>query len=407
MVIAVLFVWMLIAVLTTFGVDLYRRRVARELAAPAGEGIAVVIPVKGTVGQDQALEAFLQTCLAQRGASYRLVFAVQSEDDPAAAPIRRLADSHPQVSLVIAGRASRRGQKIQNQLAALATLRPEDRIVVFADADVTFAEDWLSQLVRPLLVGHAALASGYRWILPDDAHPASRACALMDWGIATAPRAQAWNLCWGGSIALTRAALDRLDLPRLWDRSLLDDIVLTNEARRLGIAVHAPRHVLVPSPVRHTWQSLFGFGRRQYLFTRVHAPAHWILAGVVLAAPVVCAGVALWAAIHGSLPALAALVVVALLQQMRASLRMAVARRVLPPDRAAQSEAVIRRDRWALSAIHLLHCAIWLTSAVGSTMVWGGTRYRLLGPARCKIIGLAVTEHGRGWSGRRESNPPS
>ncbi len=402
-----LLAWMLIALVSTFGVDLYRRRVARKLATPPGEGIAVIIPVKGVPGAEPALEAFLATCLAQRGASCRLVFAVQSENDPAAEPIRRLVARDERTSLVVAGRAAHRGQKIHNQLAALATLRPDDRIVVFADADVILAKDWLAQLIRPLLVGHAQIASGYRWILPDDSHPASRACALMDWGIATAPRSKSWNLCWGGSMALTRAALDRLDLPRLWDRSLLDDIVLTNAARRLGIAVHAPHQVLVPSPARHDWRSLFAFGRRQYLFVRVHAPGHWILAGFVLAIPLVGAGLALWEAAQGNPTAIAILFVAVGLQQTRASLRTEIARRVLPPAQAAQSKAVIRRDRWALPAIHLLHCAIWLTSAIGSTMVWGGTRYRLLGPARCEIVSLDATKRRGGWSGRRESNPPS
>jgi hypothetical protein len=37
---------------------------------------------------------------------------------------------------VIAGPASMRGQKVQNLLAALATLTPQDRVVVFADADI-------------------------------------------------------------------------------------------------------------------------------------------------------------------------------------------------------------------------------------------------------------------------------
>ncbi len=381
--------WMLIAAVATYGTHLYRGRVARKFDAPEGAGIAVLIPIRGTAWQGAALERFLASCLAQRGVSYRLIFAVEGADDPAAAPIAALAAREPRVSLVQAGRATRRGQKIQNQLAALATLRPEDRLVVFADADVVLAPDWLAQLLRPLLLGRAELASGYRWILPADEAAASRFCALMDWSVATAARSRRWNLCWGGSIAISREALDRLDLPRLWDRALLDDIVLTRAARRAGIAVHAPHQVLVPSPVRHDFRSLFDFGRRQYLLVRVHAPLHWALAGVTLIVPVVAALVAIGEAWQGDVLAIACLIVALGLQQLRASLRVDIARRVLPPEQAARSAALMRRDRWRLPAAHLLHLAIWLTSAFGGTMTWAGIRYRLLGPGQVEIIGRA------------------
>jgi hypothetical protein len=76
-----------------------------------------------------------------------------------------------------------------------------------------------------------------------------------------------------------------------------------------------------------------------------------------------------------------------LMQQLRAVLRVAVAGRVLPPGPAARSATLMRRDRWMLPLAHLLHLAIWLTSAFGSTMTWAGTRYRLLGPGRVKILG--------------------
>jgi hypothetical protein len=37
---------------------------------------------------------------------------------------------------VIAGEASQSAQKVHNFLSALATLQPQDRVVVFADADI-------------------------------------------------------------------------------------------------------------------------------------------------------------------------------------------------------------------------------------------------------------------------------
>ncbi len=378
--------WMVVAGLSTYGVLLYRRRVARPLDAPVGSDVAVIIPVRGRVGAQYGLERFLAGCLGQQGVSFRLVFAVESLNDPAAPTLARLAATLPNVNLVVAGPAVERGQKVHNQLAALATLTAADRFIVFADADVELSADWLAQLLRPLLLGRAHVASGYRWILPDDRHVASRLCALLDWGIATAPRARRWNLCWGGSMAIDAAALARIELSQAWAHTVLDDIVLTRAARRAGIAVHAPHHVLVPSPVRHDISSLFEFGRRQYLLVRVHAPGHWWLAGFVLLLPVAGAAAGVVAAVGGDWLAVAWPLVALALQQVRATLRVDIARRVLPPAQARRSAELVRSSRWLLPLAPLVHLGIWLTSAIGRELSWGGRRYRLLGFARVAIV---------------------
>ncbi len=378
--------WMLVAGLSTYSVLLYRRHVARRLEVPAGNDVAVIIPVRGRPGAQARLDRLVAGCLAQQGVAFRLVFAVESLQDPAATTLAKLADETPNVTLVVAGVATQRGQKVHNQLAALATLTGNDRFIVFADADVELPADWLVQLLRPLLLGRAQVASGYRWILPDDRHVASRLCALLDWGIATAPRARRWNLCWGGSMAIDAAALARIDLQRAWAHTLLDDIVLTRAARRAGIAVHAPHHVLVPSPVRHDISSLFEFGRRQYLLVRVHAPGHWWLAGFVLLVPVAGALACVVAAAAGNWPMLAWPLAALALQQVRATLRVDIARRVLPPAQARRSAELVRSSRWLLPLAPLIHLAIWLTSAIGRELTWAGRRYRLLGFARVAIV---------------------
>ncbi len=389
---ALLIAWMLFAALSTYAVFVYWRNVACKFDALEAEGVAVIIPIKGGRGQDDARSRFLASCMNQRRVgSYRLIFAVESATDPAAADIAELAARDARVSLIVAGRASKRGQKVHNQVTALETLSPDDRYVVFADADVEFASDWLSELLRPILWGTAELTSGYRWILPANDGLASRFCALMDWGVATAPRSRRWNTCWGGSIAISRAALDRIDLPRWWAATVLDDYTMTMAARRAGISVFAAHQVLVPSPVRHDMRSLFNFGRRQYLMTRVHAFQYWLLAGVVLIVPTLAGGAAIAAAARGDRLALACIAAALALQQVRASLRIGIAHRVLPPEAAAQSQALMRRDRWMLPAAHLLHLAIWATSGIGRTTIWAGTRYRLLAFDRMEIMGYPKT----------------
>ena len=394
MFVLLLIAWMAIALLATYGTHLYWRQVAREPAPPAASGVAVLIPIKGAHRQDAVQQRFFASCLNQQNVSYRLIFAVESKDDPAAAVIARLAEHDPRVTLVVAGLATKRGQKVHNQLAALATLRPDDQFVVFVDADLVLAPTFLSRLLRPLVHGAVELASGYRWILPADDRFASRLCALMDWSVATAPRYRRWNLLWGGAMAISRSALDRIDLPGCWAMTLLDDLVLTRAARSNHMLVDTPRLALVESPVSHDLRSLFDFGRRQYLFVRVHAPRHWCLAGVALTVPAFAGAVALPAAVDGDVLAVGCIVLSLLMQQMRATLRVAIAERVLLAEPAARSASLSRRDRWMLPVAHLVHLAIWMTSAFGRTMTWGGTRYRLLGPGRVEILGRVKSTPG-------------
>jgi cellulose synthase/poly-beta-1,6-N-acetylglucosamine synthase-like glycosyltransferase len=377
---------MVITGLSTYGLLLYRRRVRQRLDVPPGSDVVVIVPVRGRPGAPDGVRRFVAECLAQQGISFRVVFAVESLHDPAAATLAEVAATVPNVTLLVAGPATQRGQKVHNQLAALATLTASDRFVVFADADVELPADWLAQLLRPLLLGHAQVASGYRWIVPEDGHLASRLCALLDWGIATAPRDRRWNLCWGGSMAVAAAALARIDLPSAWEHTLLDDIVLTRAARRAGMVVHAPHRVLVPSPVRHDFRSLFEFGRRQYLLVRVHAPGHWWLAGLVLTVPVAGAAVCVAAAAVGYWPALTWPLAALVLQQVRAALRVDIARRVLPPEPARRSAELVRRGWWLLPFAPLVHLMIWLTSAFGRELSWAGRRYRLLGFGRVEIV---------------------
>ncbi len=66
----------------------------------------------------------------------RVIFAVESAQDPVHAQLQKL-NGGPPVEVVVAGVANQRGQKIHNMLAALARLEPTDAIVIFADSDIT------------------------------------------------------------------------------------------------------------------------------------------------------------------------------------------------------------------------------------------------------------------------------
>lgn len=366
---------MLTALLATAGVIAYRWSLRPLAAAPDAPAVAIVVAVKGVTEQTPR---FIEALVAQNYPHYRVVFVVESRSDAAfagLASLARMADGR--CDLVVAGEASGCAQKVHNLVAGLAALRPQDRVVVFADADIIPPGDWLEQLVRPIALGRARVSSGYRWQCPADRALASRILALADMSIATAARDSRWNLCWGGSTALERSLLDRLDLPRCWATTASDDLTLTQVLRDAGIPIRAALRVLVPSPVSHNWRSLFAFGRRQYLLLRVYAWRHWLFAAWSLCVPVVGAAVAANAIVAGSSAAAGCLAGTVGLRYVRHAVRRSIARDALAPEFFAAAEPALRCGWWGWPLVHVVHTAAFLASLWGSKFTWAGIRYRL------------------------------
>lgn len=369
--------WLVLALAATLASALTLRLLRRPQPRPeATPPVLVLVPVRGA---GPLLPGFLAGLAAQDWPDWRVAFAVEAGMDPAHPVLARFVAAHPgRASLVIAGPARGRGQKVQNLLAALRALRPADAAVVTLDADILPPPDLLRALLRPVLTGQAPIASGYRWSLPAaGAGWSSRALCLTEAGIATLPRLAAANICWGGATAISRAALEALDLPRLWDRAMSDDLVLTRAAQEQGLLIYAPLTVRPPAPVALGMRVVLEFGRRQYRLLRLHLPRAWLLAGVAALLPVLGGLTALVAALRGVPSGLAALGVAMLLGGLRLRLRGAVAAAVLPPEAATAARRALAQGAWLQPAPALLAAAAWLGSACGREIAWAGRRYRL------------------------------
>lgn len=375
-------VWLLLAAwlaqgaLATAGVALYARNLGWPQPWPAARPrLLVLAPVRGPL---PGLGRFLDALAAQDYPDWRVVFAVESAADPAIPALQRFAAADPaRRSVVVAGPAAGRAQKLHNLLAALAEAGPEDAVLVTVDADMVPPPDFLAQLTRPVLAGQAPIASGYRWPIPEAGGFAASLLALADIAIATLPRHARVNLCWGGATAISAEAARALDLPRVWARTVSDDLSLSRAARQAGMVIYAPLTVRPPSPASGGLRAVLGFGARQYRLLRLHAPGTWWLAGLLLALPVAGATAALAGVLAGRAEAFLALGLVLGLQGWRARLRAGIARRLLPPEAAAASARLLLRGWWRQPAASLLHLLAWAGSAGPRRIAWAGRRYGL------------------------------
>lgn len=372
--------WLLTDGIATYGVWHYRRGLAvPPTPADSAPKAVILVAIKGI---SETTPQFLDALSRQHYPNYRLVFALESRSDPAWPLIdgllRRLTGALV-VEVVIAGEATERAQKVHNLLAAARTLREDDSVVVFADADILPDERWLSQLVRPIAAGEVAASSGYRWQLPADGRWPSLIVAAIDLSIATAARSWRWNLCWGGSVAVDRQALDRVDLPGVWDRAASDDLTLTAALRARGLKINAPLRVLVPSPETQDWTGLLRFTRRQYLLVRAYAPKHWLVAGWTACVPALAAALAVAETVLGQRWAWPFILGSIALLQIRLHIRLQIAVLVLPRAAVAAARTTILFAQCAWPLIHLVHLGAFLSSVAGRRFMWAGIEYRLDG----------------------------
>lgn len=361
--------WLAIAILSCYGLFDCVSTLKPPPRISQHPRIALIVPVRGSPAHFSAL---WNSICSQTLAARRVIFAIESENDAAAQAIRYFSGIHHDV--IVAGPTFGRAQKIHNLIAALEDLKEDDEVVVFADADIIPDNDWLLRLVAPLAEQEVKIVSGYRWMTPSDDRWSSAFVCVANASIATTPRSPIWNLAWGGSIALRRDTLGDLDLVNLWDRAAPDDLTLTHAAHKIGCHITCPQSLLVPSPTSMNWREAIAFGRRQYLFTRWSAPGHWALAAAATTLPVVGWSFALPLAFSGSNIALATIVAVNVLDQVRASLRRRVSRILWGAEMPTRMAWL---DRWGTPVWLTFHAMIIWSTLFGRSVHWAGRTYSI------------------------------
>jgi len=372
-----LLAWIVTDCIATIGVWHFWRSIVPPESDSKAPPVVIVVAIKGTSANTAQ---FLESLFTQDYPRYRIVFALESASDPAWSLVSsardRLAGLRA-MDIVIAGRTSGRAQKVHNQREALSSLRDEDQIVAFADADTFLPPAWLSNLVRPIVRGEVEASTGYRWPLPQDGALATWVGAAADLSVTTSARSRHWNICWGGSCAVGRAALDSIDLRAVWEHASTDDVTLTRALRRQGYTINSPLRSLVPSPVSHTWRGLFAFARRQHMLMRTYAPRHWLVGGFALCVPAAGASASVAGVIAGNGTAGLCLLASILLLQVRVGLRRRIAVAILPASHAPKALSTLRFASLAWPLVHGVHCGAFLSSCVGRHVTWAGFRYRL------------------------------
>ena len=175
-------------------------------------------------------------------------------------------------------------------------------------------------------------------------------------------------------MALRRHTIEALALPALWERAVSDDLTISRAVRAIGGKVRSPRDALVPAAASYSWKDAIVFGRRQYLFTRTHAPRLWMVAAAATTIPLVGWATALPLALLGNKLAIGTIVMAYALDYARARLRERIPRRLWGIETLPRIKWL---DRWATPAWLTLHAAVIWSTLFGRTIRWSGRSYRI------------------------------
>ncbi len=201
---------------------------------------AILLPVRG---MDVGFEENVRAILSQDYPEYRLIVVVDDPQEPALLRARALASQYPRIPVAEAlADPSGLGGKANALRSALAHLSPDDEVVVFADADIRPARDWLRELVQPLADITVGAATGFRWYTPPQATFWSLVRAEWNGVSANVLFDPSRVFVWGGSSAVRVEHLPALRLEEHWRNVLSDDLVLARAVREAGLQIrYAPR----------------------------------------------------------------------------------------------------------------------------------------------------------------------
>ena len=358
-------------------------RVVEQPLASKFPMVAVIAPIKSV---DANTRENIAALLNQDYPNYRVIFAVQSADDPVCDLIRAAQENHTlrRIDLVVTGPAASRGQKVHNQLAAVEGTTDQDIFLAFMDADAHPASNWLHALVSMLNSHHIGATTGYRFYVPSNDHAANAVICVLNAMVGALLGPYRRTAAWGGSMAIRRKEFFAYGVHDAWQGALSDDYVLTWCVKKNAHAkIHFVPQCIVASRAAYDWPQAWEFAVRQYRITRVCAGRLWLTglagAGLYISALVTAPIAAIILALEGSSWWIIPTVVVTGLYGLsicRGWMVLKAARRLLPDHTAAMNQAQFWFT-WGMPAVHVINALFLLAAAFGRTITWRGIRYKM------------------------------
>jgi ceramide glucosyltransferase len=342
-----------------------------EVRPPALRSAEPISILKPLAGLDLDLESNLRTFFEQDYPAFEILFAVRTENDPAAEVVARLQREYPNIPsrLVLTGEPPYPNAKVYSLERMLATAGND--LLVMSDSDIRVTPDLLRTIAAEFQDAHLGVATCPYRAVPGESFWSRLEATGMNtdfWGSAVVARMlEGMRFAVGPTIAARRGALQAMGgFARVKDY-LAEDFVIGKFAAEAGHGVILSSYVIEHHIGSATLQQNVEHRLRWARSTRRSRPAGYVGQLFTMPLPLallVCAASPVW------WPVLPVTVIV------RAAAAYMVSARVL---RA--------RINWLLLPIEdLLGFCFWLAGFFGNTISWRGRRYRLFADGRFELI---------------------
>ncbi len=337
--------------------------------------VSILKPVEGA--GPNTYEAFASFCRLDYPGAVEIIIGTLRQDDPVVAIVQRLQNDFPahKIQLVFAAlKGTNRKTRIMEAMWPKAT----GQFLFFSDADVAAPKDYLRQLVPRL----AQPEVGCLTCLPRgiEARTLGGKMIALHYGFNYLPQ---WMLAekttgidWaiGHTMAVPRAALEKIGGFKNFLNHLADDYELGHRVAQLGLRVIVPPLLLDCVVPAETFGEAFTRMQRWKRTIRRSRGAQF--SGVIITYPV------FWALILTLLEPLA--------WWSWSTLGLAMLTRWLL---AANLQQIVRlqdwsRAWWLLPVVDIVEGMTFFGAYFGSTIIWAGRRYTLHRDGTLKEINL-------------------
>ncbi len=403
--------WILQGVFGFYNVWAYRKKMIqqdKDLYAVKPKSYKPVVLFVSVKGIDDIIDVFIKGIFNQDYVNYRIILTVESENDSICAVIRdylglqknqytwtpkirvsdkiQVGDGLQEVKLNVAGLSNNCGQKIHNILHALDQLKDSDKLITFADADIQCEPDWLRKLVTPLNLQTHKVVTTYRWLIPVFPSMPNWLASVINASVATLGGPEWCNMIWGGSNAITQEAYHEIKLYDHWKGALNDDLQFSYTVKKAKLPISYIRSMMRPSSIKFDWEKFIAFGRRQYYQVRIYAPFMWSIAFVTTLFYTICFVTVWLELLSGFLPAIIPIVIMTILNQLRAHERIKICRYIFTDENLKKLEPTFKLERFATSFWFFIHLVIISITTFMKYILWAYIKYHVTGRQKTEVI---------------------
>jgi ceramide glucosyltransferase len=250
--------------------------------------------LKPLCGAEPETYDYLRSFCLQAYPTFQVVFGVSDPMDPAVAIVHRLQREFPHrdLDLVIDRRQHGSNRKVSNLINLMSKARHD--VLVISDADVRVPENYLSDVVAPLVHGDVGIVTcGYRGSPRADLWSLLGSLFINEWfmpSVYVAATFGSRSFAFGATIAIRREVLSALGGFNAIADQLADDYRLGEMTRRVGMRTVFSDLVVDTCVVEHSFSDLAHHELRWLRTIRALRPVSYCFCFVTFSVPTALLG---------------------------------------------------------------------------------------------------------------------